>query len=558
MFQANIVHSLLRGLDPIHQKSISLTPGQIFNGKILKLYPGQLASLQLGGLTLTAKLEAALTVGSRYWFQVQPGEGLPVLKVLEGSTQNEKPRGRESENILRQLGLSYSKQSEMLVKYLAKEEIPFTRAHVIRGAETLQNVGMLNEKGLSIIKLLVERNLPITPATFSAMNSVITGQGLVNQLQELSTLIQPLQGKEPLLQQFQQLLQSILNEANVKVDRHQILDTLKTFLTENATDTQQRQSQVELQKLGVIDKQSPEQLLANVKVEVTRTPADQLKQIWPTLTKAEVQLSLNKGEVGELLSKIVLEKGVNGERTIQQLLTLFSSSIVKNSENLVFPQSEDSLGKQLVSLINRIGYQHERDAQQFLQQRSENSETFLMQLKAILVKTQQQVQMPPSIQDKVESILNRITGQQLLSVNQEGPITNHAVMVPLKLLGGNSDLTIQWEGKKENDGKLNPDHCRILFYLNLANLKETIIDVQIQNRVVSLHVINEQQKPAQLINALQPYLTRALNDLNYQLTSVKWTNPIQSSKSHYHNGSITPVNKYYQSQRPYQGVDIRI
>lgn len=138
---------------------------------------------------------------------------------------------------------------------------------------------MVNEKGLSIIKLLVERNLPITPATFSAMNSVITGQGLVNQLQELSTLIQPLQGKEPLLQQFQQLLQSILNEANVKVDRHQILDTLKTFLTENATDTQQRQSQVELQKLGVIDKQSPEQLLANVKVEVTRTPADQLKQI---------------------------------------------------------------------------------------------------------------------------------------------------------------------------------------------------------------------------------------------------------------------------------------
>jgi hypothetical protein len=557
LFQANVVRSLLKGLDPIHRKSVTLIPGQIFNGKIIKLYPGQLASLRLGGLALTAKLEAALTVGDRYWFQVQRGEGLPVLKVFEALPQNGKYNGNDSENILRKLGLSNLKQSDLLVNYLAKEGLPFTRGHVHAGVQTLQSVGMTNEQGLEILKLLIERNLPITPLTFSAIHSVVSGQGLANQLQDLSLLLQQHQGKDPDIQQIQHIIRDLLNEGNVKVDRHQLLEMIKVFLTDDSRTTQFTVAETELRKLGVINKQSPQQLLAHFNAEVAKASVVQLKQIWPTLIKEQVSLELSRGQIGELLSKVVLEKGENGERTLQQLLSLFSGKTEKSSEGFSFSLQEESLAKQLTSIINRIGYQHERDVQQLTLHRNESNETLLLQLKASLLKSQQ-LQLPLIIQERVESILNLITGQQILSVNQESPFVNQVVMLPLKLMGENTDLTIQWEGKKDKDGKLNPDHCRVLFYLNLNKLKETIIDVQIQSRIVSLHIYNEQEKPIELIAVLQPYLKQALKELNYQLTSVKWTQSSQSTKSIEKQTGVHSLNTHYQTQRHYQGVDIRI
>lgn len=47
------------------------------------------------------------------------------------------------------------------------------------------------------------------------------------------------------------------------------------------------------------------------------------------------------------------------------------------------------------------------------------------------------------------------------------------------------------EWKNEKDGKIDSNYARILFYLNLEALKETVIDMQVQNRIVSIYVYNE-------------------------------------------------------------------
>ncbi len=451
VFQTNLVQTILSRIDPTSSKTITLTPGQIFNGKIIKLYPGQLATLQLGGLTLTAKLDAPLTVGNRSWLQVQPGEGIPVLKVIEGVDRAEKNLARESENVLRQLGINHSKLNDLVFRYFAKEGLPFTREHVLSGTETLQTVGITNDQGLANLKFLVERNIPITPETFSAINSVINGHGLIDPLQEL-------------------------------------LSSLQSF-NPNYSDIKLKDS--------VTDPKEP------IIVE--------LKQFLETLLK---------------------------------------------DADLKVDEPEKPLSKQLASLIMRIGYQHERDVLQLMQQPNQKSESPLNQLKLLLFKSQQ-LQLPRNIQEKIETIMERITGQQLLSTSQEGPIANYVVMIPVKLFGKETDLTLQWEGKKDKNGKLSPDHCRILFYLNLQNLNDTIIDVQIQSRIVSLHIINEQKKPANLITTLQPYLKQALLEQNYQLTSVKWIETKQEPKNNSKNHIFaSPTN--YQSPKPYQGVDIRI
>ncbi len=541
MFQTNVVHSLLRGLDPLHQKSINLNSGQIFNGKILKLYPGQLASLQLGGLTLTAKLEAALTAGNRYWFQVQPSEGLPELKVIEGSKHI--VRDRDNESILRQLGISNTKASESLIRYLASNDIPFTRDHIIQGADVLQRLGLQKDEGLSILKMLIERNLPITPASFSALSSVVKGEGLSHNLVDLSNLLGNLQMKEPVIHQLQQFINGMVERMNVQVDQNATISLIKDLLGANQASSTFQEAQLGLQQLGLKPK-TPDQLLQHVREALSKAPDDLLKQLWPTLSKDQINQALTRGQISEIFTKVVIENSPRGEKSVQQLLSLLA--INQNKEE------NSNVSQQLASIISRIGYQYERDTLQLLQ-RTDGNESQLLQLKSLLLKAQQ-LQLPSSIQEKIELLTNRITGQQLLSVNPEGVISHYAVLVPLKLFGKTTDLTVQWEGKKDQSGKLNPDHCRILFYLNLDNLKETVIDVQIQTRIVSVHVINEREKPTGLINALLPYLKTALSELDYQLSAVKWTQPMMPNP----NTGFQSTNAYNHQSRQYQGVDIRI
>ena len=553
LFQTNIVQSLLRGLDPIHQKAVSLTPGQVFNGKITKLYPGQLASLQLGGLTLTAKLEAALTAGNRYWFQVQPGEGIPVLKVLEANGELRNSSSGDSDQALRQLGLNNTRINEMLVNHLAKEEVPFYREHVKNGAQTLKEVGMVNERGLSTLQVLIERNLPITTNTFLAMQSVIDGQGLSLQLDELFELLQRTKVKQPALQQLDEMISRMRSEANIKVDQPHVVEMLKSFLSETDHSTKHRQSQNELIKLRVIpNNTSPQQLLAHIKDMLTLASEEQLKNIWPTVSKEEIISMINKDDITRLFNKVVFGTGEKSGQKLQQLLALFSKDF-----DFAHSQDNSTLTKQLTSMIRLVGYQYERDVSQFFEQQNSSSEKLGLQLKSLLIETRK-LDLPSPVLQKIESILHRITGQQLLLSNQESPITNYAVMVPLKLLGTTTDLTIQWEAKKNEDGKLDPNHCRILFYINLNYLKETIVDVQIQNRIVSLNVINQHEKPVKLITALQPILKDALFNLNYQLSSVKWSQPTVRTANSLNRNVSRHSNEFYQSNRSYQGVDIRI
>lgn len=90
--------------------------------------------------------------------------------------------------------------------------------------------------------------------------------------------------------------------------------------------------------------------------------------------------------------------------------------------------------------------------------------------------------------------MNRITAQQILS-QENGPIQNLLLTIPLNLGSTKTDLTLQWSGRKTKEGKIDPDYCRVLFYLELEHLEETVIDMQVQNRIIKVTVINGLVQP---------------------------------------------------------------
>ncbi len=84
----------------------------------------------------------------------------------------------------------------------------------------------------------------------------------------------------------------------------------------------------------------------------------------------------------------------------------------------------------------------------------------------------------------------RMNGMQLLS-GENGHQHQLIMQVPLDFFGKQMDATLQWNGRMKEDGKIDANFARVLFYLNMESLKETVIDMQVQNRIVTINVFND-------------------------------------------------------------------
>ncbi|MBS4177139.1 hypothetical protein [Lederbergia citrea] len=182
-----------------------------------------------------------------------------------------------------------------------------------------------------------------------------------------------------------------------------------------------------------------------------------------------------------------------------------------------------------------------------------SKDSFQESIKPLLVKFLHETQdfQHPKSRDFAEQLLYRMNGLQLLST-QDGPIQQMIYELPINIAGHQTELTMQWSGKKTAEGKINPDFCRIVFYLELEHLKETVIDMQVQNRVVTINIINENNSMKRVAEQLLPLLKSGLKEMDYHLSAVFFKQPESSPKQKEN------TSDYFQKSRSYNGVDIRI
>ncbi|WP_413298900.1 hypothetical protein AA0X95_14350 [Bacillus sp. 1P10SD] len=149
---------------------------------------------------------------------------------------------------------------------------------------------------------------------------------------------------------------------------------------------------------------------------------------------------------------------------------------------------------------------------------------------------------------ELEFIINRLTGMQLLSQDVTNAMQPILMQLPISLEGKRSDITLQWNGRKTRSGEIDPDYCQILFYLELKTLKETVIEMQIQNKVVHVSVLNDSYNIQPIIEVMTPFLKEKLTSLGYHLSYIK-LNPTSGISSQLSTESL--MGKY-------QRLDIKI
>ncbi|MBS4193967.1 hypothetical protein [Lederbergia citri] len=260
-------------------------------------------------------------------------------------------------------------------------------------------------------------------------------------------------------------------------------------------------------------------------------------------------LALGKDEstaqlLHSLRASLLLEK--NPTNSGKEIVNLLQSWDSEDAEMVQYGR-EKTLN-QLKQSLHRTGMFYENS----LLDREINRESLTESIKPLLVRFLQETSQSNLSESKniVEQLLFRMNGYQLVS-SDNGPIHHLLFEFPIKLGQFQSEILMQWSGKRTSEGKINSDYCRVIFYLDLEHLKETVVDMNVQNRIVTVNIVNSSNILQKLSESLLPDVANGLKEIGYHLSSVNFKLPENLKQQD------NKKSRYY-SQQSYSGVDFRI
>lgn len=455
------VAAFLQSNRPVSPGKITLVRGQVFLGKVIKLFSENHALIQLGGLEVRAKLEAPLQAGKSYWLEVANSRGIPQLKVLEDGKSTTSHSRPSVPQLLESLGLSASKTREMIVRAFMNEGLLFSKETIVKGSEWLNN---LEDKaaGLSVLKMMAAKELPMSRAIFEALLDTRTGIPTHERINQLAAALENTNERSDAILKLKKLLPELVVQP-----------------APSGSETKRSLQQV-VSRLGLSYEHDLAQSLRSSSHETLQTFLTQLAHESPVRDVRELSR--------QWLSLVSVEQP---ERRVE--LSKMPAVLLQELEKLGLPSDK-------------------------LQQSNGSMSTAIHQdsLKSLLLQVLQQTQSNGT-REQAQQMLSHITSQQLNATwaNQ--------VVIQLPQQAGDriSDVKVKWEGKKNKKGELDPDYCRILFDLDLAHLRQTAVDVHIQKRFVTVRVFNETHVLGDMIKRFEPLLKERLAAAGYQLSSIR-------------------------------------
>lgn len=233
-------------------------------------------------------------------------------------------------------------------------------------------------------------------------------------------------------------------------------------------------------------------------------------------------------------------RGGTGPR--DQLMTLFSqigqpavagnlASLLRNAESSSNEVVQRAVQLAEASVAAAIGGNAVKDAMQTVfRSLGFNYESMLLgkdadigrltqSLKPQLLALMQDPSVSAAVRESAEQFVVRMNGP-LLASGENGVQHQLVMQVPLEFFGKRIDATLEWNGRMKEDGKIDADFARILFYLDLHSLNKTVVDMQVQNRVVTVTVFNADRTLQTIGQPIQEKLKVGLESVGYTLSGV--------------------------------------
>ncbi|MFD1067589.1 hypothetical protein [Oceanobacillus locisalsi] len=535
----------------------NLKTGDVLQGTVKQLFPNHRAAIQMQGQQLVAQLEASLSVGGKYFFQVDSIEGnTPELKVI---TEEQQSGQQITRQLLQQLGIKESKLSVRLIKALVREQVPIQKNELLQALQYIQENKISPQQAQPALMQLMKMRIPVTHASFQAVQA-IQNDSISDSLASLERSLPS--GQYPMLQaELEHVLRGFPSEQSAvravfTADAQAAKPVLFPFL----------------QELGLVSKVLNKQGWLNMLQQWSPSASQDLSSqtafalpFTSSFEGAKEQLQSILGNQKQLITeaKVLQEALIQGNNTAAQskenLTMVFPRYFAKQAP--VTPEMEAVVRPLLEALIEPKNYQAlerlmhiwtasnessiHHPKEQFLQRMlwtlrdaGLNAENALKsdaphttQFKHLLLEMLQNNGGGPG-RENAQQLVHLLNGMQINNLHDNSYVMQANIQIPSQKFGLSKDIDLHFEGKKTADGNIDPEYCRIIFDLELHKMKETIVDLHVHKNALAITIYNDQDTTPILVDKLRPDLQEALDKMNYQVTSVICKPYTEGEKQH--------------------------
>ncbi|MDF9841405.1 MULTISPECIES: DNA ligase [unclassified Paenibacillus] len=178
-------------------------------------------------------------------------------------------------------------------------------------------------------------------------------------------------------------------------------------------------------------------------------------------------------------------------------------------------------------------------------------------LKGVLLQVMGSGDAPPAVKDAAGQIVAQLTGQQLLlNTDRTAPFAQVTLFLPLRGPDGEETASVHIQSRRGRKGELDAANCRLWFDLDMKQLGQTLVDVQVVDRIVSLKLHNNDPWVLELLEGRREEMAAAAESIGYQLSSLR-TEPLPEMKAASGSAAVAAKLAEYTPDS-YKGVDYRI
>ncbi|MCM3365727.1 glycosyltransferase [Bacillus safensis] len=528
-------------------------------GKVLKMLGDDTALVQIGSTKIKAQLAAQLKADAFYWFQFEQegGGSLNKLRPVQQFDQDPKTLKDAAAKLLEGLSLKNGLENMLTATAFLKEKSVINEGELktaVKWIEQLQGADV--KKGLQSLLFALKKDLPIQQGVLQSILAVKSPSALHQDITALLNQLTQLPKHTDATQTLIQAVRSVV-DAETAVHSEKLLSVLlaaregeaKQGGSSPVTTQLNPSQQKENSHAAIVQERQPSQVpQTNVQQstspkEELQIPPQQIERILASLMKqgADGQQEPNLKQLTALLHGL---HQPDAKAAVLQKEFPFLSKAEAKALAQVVQQTEPTLSNKtdvldlLMTMKKAIGVRDEIGMLKLLEKGSQDVKSQELHQLKLTLNDVRQADLPEPVKKEVDQLFHRLNGQ--LFVQQENQtVSQMMISYPLFSKHSVQDLTFILKGHKKKDGSIDISQCRLMFYLNMENLEETLIDCTIQQKVMSITVETAHELQG-TINPMIPAVRENLNALGYSLTGItakKRQEPVDPSQfldEHFH------------------------
>lgn len=601
-----MIRALMGEAQPTDARSLELRIGQIVRGVLMELLENQEGLININGVQVRAKLDAEMPLGRSTLLQVQPGGagGLVTLKPLADSSDAMPEEGLK--DVLKTFGLPEQKWAMELLRGLKRDGYPIGKeaAAFFHTAASLKPAGVDAASWSDASDVAFRRGLAPTETTLSSLRQALFGQPIHEELASLRTAVDswmsgakaPTPEAAALGQKLQSLLAqgaSLLADGEAQMAGEEPSQSLSNPKEPDAEKAQAANLAKEPLASGVRMAGEPAikagaDAAAMAKGDgATRAGAGSAAPA-PAIQPAAASAASPGSSQPSAQAAAGLAAAANSAAARASAGEEAVSLRPANGADAAQPSAAKPEAAWIGRFLQWLGVGHERQLLHAAEPRLPGGDAGLPAgaaaapapgadapgqearpaadtLKGALLALAAHDDVPPALREAAQTLANQVTGQQLLLTsdrNAVAPFSHMTLFVPMKGQDGDTTATVHVQTRRSRRGEWDIDNCHLLFDLRMRNLGDTVVDVQVVDRIVSLKLLSDFPGMSELLDHAREELASGMSTAGFQLLSLS-TSPLPQWKSGSAASSLPAASieksalASAYSAKPYKGVDYR-